>query len=242
MLPIKPDKGACKVIREVSLKEISDGRLYEANDMVKADCGDCKGCSACCHGMGSSIVLDPLDVYRLCEGLNQPFPQLLANHLELNVVDGIILPNLKMAGEEECCSFLNQEGRCTIHGFRPGICRLFPLGRYYENDSFKYFLQVHECRNQNRTKVKVKKWIDTPELPRYEQYIKDWHYFLKDLEEQILKAGGQEDGSQGSGFSEQKAKEISMSLLDRFYMTPYLPDRYFYEQFYERLNEAKKEF
>lgn len=74
------------------------------------------------------------------------------------------------------------------------------------------------------------------------QYIKDWHYFLKDLEEQILKAGGQEDGSQGSGFSEQKAKEISMSLLGRFYMTPYLPDRYFYEQFYERLNEAKKEF
>lgn len=30
--------------REVTLEEISDGRLYEANDMVKADCQDCKGC------------------------------------------------------------------------------------------------------------------------------------------------------------------------------------------------------
>ena len=28
--------------REVTLEEISDGRLYEANDMVKADCQDCK--------------------------------------------------------------------------------------------------------------------------------------------------------------------------------------------------------
>lgn len=225
------------MIREVSLKEISDGRLYEANDMVKADCGDCNGCSACCHGMGSSIVLDPLDVYRLCEGLRQPFAQLLTDHLELNVVDGIILPNLKMAGVEECCSFLNAQGRCTIHGFRPGICRLFPLGRYYENGSFKYFLQVHECRNQNRTKVKVRKWIDTPELPRYEQYIRDWHYFLKDLQTVI----GETSENRDQGFSEQKAKEISLYLLKLFYLTPYDAGHDFYDQFYVRLKDARKE-
>ena len=45
--------------REVTLEEISDGRLYEANDMVKADCQDCKGCFDCCTGMGDSVVLDP---------------------------------------------------------------------------------------------------------------------------------------------------------------------------------------
>ena len=50
--------------REIDLKEISDGRLYSSSDMVKADCGDCKGCSACCQGMGSSILLDPYDIYR----------------------------------------------------------------------------------------------------------------------------------------------------------------------------------
>ena len=33
--------------RMIDLKEISDGRLYTADDMVKADCQDCKGCSAC---------------------------------------------------------------------------------------------------------------------------------------------------------------------------------------------------
>lgn len=43
--------------REVTLEEISDGRLYEANDMVKADCQDCKGCFDCCTGMGDSVVL-----------------------------------------------------------------------------------------------------------------------------------------------------------------------------------------
>ena len=142
--------------RNVDINEISDGKLYGANDLVKADCGDCKGCSDCCHGMGESIVLDPYDVYRLTKGLNLSFEMLLTDKLELNMYDGMILPNLKMAGEKEACSFLTTEGRCSIHTIRPGICRLFPLGRIYDEAGFKYFLQIHECSNQNRTKVKVK--------------------------------------------------------------------------------------
>ena len=81
--------------------------------------------------MGTSVVLDPFDAYRMTAGTGKTFEALLAGPLELNVVDGIILPNLKMAGEEEACSFLDQNGRCRIHAYRPGICRLFPLGRIY---------------------------------------------------------------------------------------------------------------
>ncbi len=57
--------------RDVSLEEISDGKLYGANDMVKADCQDCTGCSDCCQGMGDTLVLDPLDVYRLAPVLGK---------------------------------------------------------------------------------------------------------------------------------------------------------------------------
>ena len=32
--------------RNVDLNEISDGKLYTSNDMVKADCYECQGCSA----------------------------------------------------------------------------------------------------------------------------------------------------------------------------------------------------
>ena len=87
--------------RNVSLEEISDGKRYEGNDLVKADCGDCEGCSACCQGMGSSILLDPYDIKRMEEGLCMDFNQLMAGHIELNVVDHVILPNLKMTGSGE---------------------------------------------------------------------------------------------------------------------------------------------
>ena len=67
--------------REVSLEEISDGRLYELNDMVKADCQDCAGCHDCCEGMGDSVVLDPMDVYRLCTNLGKTPQELVSTGL-----------------------------------------------------------------------------------------------------------------------------------------------------------------
>jgi Fe-S-cluster containining protein len=214
--------------REVNLSEITDGKFYGLNDMVKVECNECLGCSACCRGMGSSILLDPLDLHRLMSNLEKSFEELLADKIELNLVEGLILPNLKMAGKEECCSFLNSEGRCSIHTFRPGICRLFPLGRYYENHSFQYILQVHGCVKENKTKTKVRKWIDTPDIAQNEQYIVDWHYFI--LEVQDLVKSTQE---------ESRRKDISLYLLKLFFMKPYIKTEDFYLQFQERLAAAK---
>ena len=212
------------MIRNCSLDEISDGKLYDINDMVKADCGDCKGCSACCQGMGQSIVLDPYDIYRLTTELNLSFEQLMAGAIELNVVDGIVLPNLKMTGVDEKCYFLNDEGRCSIHSSRPGICRLFPLGRYYENDDFKYILQVNECKKKDRTKIKVKKWIDTYDIARNKEFILEWHRYLKTMQAKINECN-----------DDEIIKNISMSTLVEFYLTPYDKERCFYEQFYDRI-------
>lgn len=215
--------------RNIDIKEISDGRLYGLNDMVKAGCDDCKGCSDCCHGMGESIILDPFDIYRLEAGTGLDFTGLLNQYLELNVVDGVILPNLKLAGEQEACLFLNNQGRCSIHNYRPGICRLFPLGRIYEDRQVKYFLQIHECSKENRSKIKVKKWLDIPESKKYEDYIVDWHYFLNDVEELM----------QEKAAEEEFCKNCNMFLLNIFYLTPYNVEQDFYPQFYHRFQEAK---
>jgi len=213
------------MLRAINLKEVSDGKLYGSNDMAKTDCGGCQGCSACCHAMGSSIVLDPLDIHRICTGTGKTFEELMAQSIELNVVDGIVLPNLKMTGTDEACSFLNTEGRCSIHAHRPGICRLFPLGRFYENGSFQYFIQVHECPKPNKSKIKIRKWLDTPDIKKYEQYISDWHYHLKKLQEQAM-----------SGDIGENVKSLSMQVLKTFYLTPYNPEQDFYTEFYKRLH------
>lgn len=211
--------------RNVNLDEISDGKLYGLNDMVKAGCNGCQGCSDCCRGMGNSVILDPLDIYRLSGALGRTFGELLEHQLELHVVDGLILPNLKMAGPEEACGFLSEEGRCTIHEARPGVCRLFPLGRYYENGGFRYFLQKNECRSGARTKVKVGRWIDTPQLKQNQLYILAWHNLLNRVE--VLVAEG----------DETLAKKLNLLLLNQFFVETYETDQDFYEQFSVRLKK-----
>lgn len=215
--------------REIALSEISDGRLYGANDMVRADCQDCKGCFACCCGMGSSIVLDPFDIWNLNGHLGKTFHDLLETHMELKVDEGLILPNLKMAGDKSRCSFLTGEGRCSIHPFRPGICRLFPLGRYYEDGTFRYFLQIHECRHENRSKVKVKKWVDIEPMKSYETFICRWHYFLLDLQKAL---SGCEDANERKG--------MNLYILNHFYVEPFGREADFYREAEERICLAKE--
>ena len=214
--------------RNIDLNEISDGKRYKLNDMVKADCGNCEGCSSCCKGMGNSIILDPLDVYRLTTGLNVKFEELLLDKLDLNVVEGIILPNLKMTGNNEICGFLNERGRCSVHNLRPGICRIFPLGRVYENESFDYILQVNECKKKSRAKIKVKKWIDTQDVDKNQVFIIQWHYFLKDISKKLPM------------LSENQIKEVNMLILNVFFVTLYEKKRDFYEQFNERMETVRK--
>ncbi|MGI6006426.1 MAG: YkgJ family cysteine cluster protein [Ruminococcus sp.] len=214
--------------RNIDMKEVSDGRFYGLRDMVKAGCDGCRGCSDCCRGMGDSILLDPYDIFRLTTGLNRSFDQLLNDKIELNIQDGMILPNLKMNAETESCGFLTAEGRCGIHPLRPGICRIFPLGRFYENGSFQYFLQIHECKKEPKTKVKLQKWIDTPEIRRNEQFIIDWHYFIKDMSEHLSKA------------DDNYRKTVNLYILKNFFQKPYDGNRDFYQQFYERFREAQK--
>lgn len=60
------------MLRNVSLEDISDGRMYTENDLVRVDTNSCKGCqTVCCQNMGSTIVIDPYDCYKLTTGLGK---------------------------------------------------------------------------------------------------------------------------------------------------------------------------
>ena len=209
--------------REIDLNDVSDGKLYDNNDLVKADCFGCEGCHQCCTGMGESIVLDPYDVYNLCLGTSKFFSQLLESSIEINIVDGLTLPNISM--KNGSCSFLSN-GRCSIHAYRPGICRMFPLGRFYNEDGFKYFLQVHECPVKNKGKVKIKKWLGYPDINGYEAYIRTWHDFLISLQENLPQ------------LSDDNIRVLNLLIIKTFYQTEYNDD--FFEEFYKRIANLKE--
>ncbi len=212
----------------VSMEEISDGRLYGPGDMVKAGCNDCVGCSKCCHDMVDTIILFPLDSYYLQKGLGKAFGEMIEKEVELNVVDGIVLPNLKMTEKGNCCAFLDERGRCSIHAFRPDLCRLFPLGRYYEKGDFRYFLQVGQSERPH-TKVKVSKCTDTANPVKDKEYLLRCHNLLEVAQELLL---NNED--------EELSKNLSVAVLNVFYLKPYDVTEDFYPQFAERAEGMEK--
>lgn len=210
--------------KNVDLNEISDGRKYRSADMVKAGCHDCKDCSSCCQGMGDSILLEPYDIYMLQGNLHVGFEKLLKREAALGMEDGVILPHIRM-DDKERCPFLDKNERCSIHAFRPGLCRLFPLGRVYEEDGFYYILQVHECPKPNKTKVKIQKWMGVPSFGEYETYVLKWHNLIKYLQEDAKEIG------------EEVLRTRNLYFLNLFYVYPFHTGEDFYPQFYARMKE-----
>ena len=65
LLNIKQIRGIEYGKRNIDLNEISDGLSIQPMIWSGQIAGS-EGCSVCCHGMGKSILLDPLDVHRIC--------------------------------------------------------------------------------------------------------------------------------------------------------------------------------
>ena len=245
-----------------------DQKFYDVSDMAKICSPACNGCGKCCHAMTDTIHLDPYDINALENGLHQSFPELLnRGSIAFHEEDGLILPHLRMEDTREGegrgrCTFLSEDGRCSIHEFRPGYCRLFPLGRNYETSThtFQYFVVGGGCDMPGRYKVRINKWLGIPNLPRYESFVSEWHYYIRDIKEKI--AGYSQDAAGQIAASENTAshdaalpdttsqntagnpnesyiRQLNLFILKVFYETPFDSNRDFYEQFDLRLKEAR---
>ncbi|MGX8703092.1 MAG: YkgJ family cysteine cluster protein [bacterium] len=203
-----------------------DSKLMKARELARIACAECEGCGECCRGMGDSILLDPWDVFHLTKELGKSFEELLEKEIDLAVAKGAILPHLSMKGES--CPFLGEDGRCKIHAFRPGLCRLYPLGRQYHDGEFSYFILPASCLGKKRNKVRISAYLEVPDLRQYEDFLLSWHGFLESLREKMVKA-------EAAAF-----KEICMAVLRLFYFLPYESGRDFYLQYRRRLKKAER--
>ena len=185
-------------------------RLYGPQDMVRISSSACAGCGACCRGMGDTIVLDPYDVWQLTYGLGKSFEELMGVNIDLHVEEGVILPHLMMRGDTQGCTFLGTDGRCMIHSHRPGICRLFPLGRQFDEEKTSYFIVPEGCVKGGLSKVRIDKWLGIPDLPAYENYKAQWHSLIRLLKARIAAEP-----------SDEVRRNINLYFLRVFYMVPY---------------------
>lgn len=126
------------------------------------------------------------------------------------------------------CPFLSALGRCTIHPYRPGMCRLYPLGRYYADGGFRYILQKNECTGRVKTPVLLRDWLDIDDLPRYEAFVLDWHRFREAAQRGVR------------ALTDHSRESVLRYILQVFFMHPYLPGMDFYPQYGARMEVCRE--
>lgn len=198
----------------------TDGKFYELSDRADADCHECEGCSQCCRGMGDTILLDPYDLYQIQQNGQVTFDHLMTHgFVALTMQGGMILPHLRMTDDTDCCPFLSETGRCSIHSYRPGLCRLFPLGRDFQDGSLAYILLDKACANKERSPVQVWEWLGVEQAQEYHAFAKDWHDFRMQMCEVLQNA------------ARPQAQELSLRLMHNFFVAGYDTSKDFFPQY-----------
>jgi len=105
----------------------TDAIPLEPSDPVQLSCGTA-GCSSNCCKNGPHIILNPYEIALICRAAGMSYEDLL-DIVETDRVNGF---PLIMLPRDPACHFWTEMG-CRIYEARPLACRLFPLGRVFEN-------------------------------------------------------------------------------------------------------------
>ena len=105
----------------------SDAVALGPSDPIQLSCGTA-GCSSNCCANGPHIILNPYEIALICRAAGMSYEDLL-DIVETDRVNGF---PLVMLPRDPACHFWTETG-CRIYEARPLACRLFPLGRVFEN-------------------------------------------------------------------------------------------------------------
>ena len=98
----------------------------------------------------------------------------------------------------------------------------------YQDDDFKYFLQVGNCPKEDLKDVKVENWIGIENYDENKRFILEWYKFIKALTFRLKFVR-----------DEKEIEEINQILLDSFYRIKINEEESFYSVFLKELPNTK---
>ncbi len=105
----------------------ADAAILSGSDLLQLSCGS-GGCSANCCTKSAPIVLNPYEIALICREAGMSYEDLI-DIVDTDRAKGF---PLVMLPRDPSCHFWTEKG-CRIYHARPLACRLYPLGRVFEN-------------------------------------------------------------------------------------------------------------
>lgn len=125
----------------------------------------CSACGACCKNVRDSIVLEPLDAFRIvCEkmknGCTNSADDILWNIADLKELSrGFNVFVLRTVNDSGVCGML-ENNRCTIYSVRPRTCRLYPFTAEPcpEEHRIKWYLCTEQAHHFGSGTITAREW------------------------------------------------------------------------------------
>jgi Fe-S-cluster containining protein len=138
----------------------------------------CKQCGKCCDE--TIIQLAPYDIKNICNILKITIKEFHEKYSMFRPFDEI--PRCYLRNRPKCP--FKENNQCTIYLSRPLRCRLFPLGRVYENNEVMIVLPEEKCMGFNtRKKQRISEWFEEQLVNQLNEESLNWNNFLIELKE-----------------------------------------------------------
>lgn len=124
----------------------------------------CLRCGDCCRGVSDSIMLEPMDIYRLGRHLRakgkpiEGTEDVLCLYAHPALLDHGF-PVFLLNTDADACVFL-RDGKCTVYEARPRVCRLYPIAVAPGTKDFRYFLCTERTHHFSGGTISVNDWLN----------------------------------------------------------------------------------
>ena len=140
---------------------------------------ECKQCGDCCRKRSQPVLLTGYDVYNVAKELNVGTAEVLMKYCNIIPGDTSGLPVVYLRERPDGSCSLLRKGLCTVQHNKPVVCRIFPIGRYYDGKEHRYFTQWQgSCVGTGQREITLKEWLDAFGVQELDEASEIWGKFI----------------------------------------------------------------
>ncbi len=147
----------------------------------------CSSCGACCKNVRDSIVLEPLDAFRIIREYKNNGGAESADDILWKIADlkelsrGFDVFVLKTVNDSGVCGML-KDNRCMVYSARPRTCRLYPFTVDLSADgSIKWYLCTEQAHHFGKGSVTAREWQRCNLSAEDQEYLREECRVLPEL-------------------------------------------------------------
>lgn len=152
----------------------------------------CTMCGDCCRNR-DDIILNPNDLFNIAKGMKIRPVKVFEQYCNMYIGHTSRIPIIRLnsVGMDKHCVFLNEK-LCSVQDFKPTVCAMFPIGRYYhcekdnsQNGTVGYIFTNPNCGDKREIHI-VREWLEKYGIPTNDEFFLKWTDTIKTLSEMVV--------------------------------------------------------